>query len=99
MKICYAILFDAAFLEGRAFELFASVDAHLWLGVVGFCGETINCRTFILCVCDRIQNLQNCLTTQRQKPKRGGGLRQIYGYRKVPFHVNFLDDNISQCLL
>jgi hypothetical protein len=40
-------------------------------------------------VSDQIQNLQNCYTNPKQKPRRGEGLKQIYTCRKVPLQVNF----------
>jgi hypothetical protein len=36
-----------------------------------------------------IQNLLNSLTTPRQKPRKGGGHKQINSCRKVPFQVTF----------
>jgi hypothetical protein len=38
---------------------------------------------------DQNQNLQNCFTTPEQKPRMGGGLRQMNTCRKVPLQVNF----------
>ncbi len=45
---------------------------------------TISC-SILHSVCDQIQNLQNCLTTPRQKPRRGGGRRQINSMPQSPF--------------
>ncbi len=53
--------------------------------------ESIYCIVGVLhYVSDQIQNLQNCSTTPRQKPRRGGGLKQINSCCKVPFQVTFL---------
>jgi hypothetical protein len=43
----------------------------------------------IHCVFDQIRNLQNCFTTPKQKPRRGGGLRQLNTCRQVPLQVYF----------
>jgi hypothetical protein len=39
--------------------------------------------------CDQIQNLQNCLSTPRKKPRKGEGLKQINSCRKVLLQVTF----------
>jgi hypothetical protein len=39
--------------------------------------------------CVQNSNLQHCFTTPNRKPRRGGGLGQIYTCRQVPFHDNF----------
>ncbi len=51
--------------------------------------ETIFCRSLTLCS-DQIENLQNCFTTPKQKPRRGGGHRQVNTCRKVSLQVIFL---------
>ncbi len=43
----------------------------------------------IHCVFDQTPNLQNCFTTPKQKPRRGGGLRQINSCRQGLLQVNF----------
>ncbi len=42
-------------------------------------------------VSDQLQNPQNCqITPNKNQPRRGGGLRQINTWRKVPLQVNFI---------
>ncbi len=45
------------------------------------------------------QNYLKLLDHPNQKPRRGGGLKQISTCRKVPLQLNFLDDDISHCFL
>ncbi len=59
-----------------------------------FCWR-LNSAGVLNSVSDQIENLQNCQTTPKQKPRRrGGGLRHINTSRKVPF----LDGDILHCL-
>jgi hypothetical protein len=59
-------------------------------GGLGLCGEHIQELYSIHCVFDQIPNLQNCFTTPKQKPRRGGGLRWINTCRQRPFTGQFL---------
>ncbi len=60
--------------------------------------KTIFCRSFTLCIWPDSEPTK-LLDHPRQKPRRGGGLRQINTYREVPLHVNFLDEVILLCCL
>jgi hypothetical protein len=42
----------------------------------------------------RFRTYTKFLADPKQRPRSGGGLRQINTCRKVPLQVNFLDDNI-----
>jgi hypothetical protein len=46
---------------------------------------------------DQIQNLRNCYNTPNEKPRRRGVRRQINTFRRVPFQVNFLENDIWHC--
>jgi hypothetical protein len=69
----------------------------VWLGRVGGCWvllqETIFCRSLTLCIWPDSE-LEKLLDHPKQKPRRGGCLRQINTCRKVTFQVTFLDDDI-----
>ncbi len=63
---------------------------YIWLGGGG--------GGLMSCVGDHILQEFNP-NKPKQKPRRGGGLRQINTCRKVPIQVNFLDDDILHCFL
>ncbi len=55
--------------------------------------ETKFCRSLTLCIWPDSEATK-LLDHPKQKPRRGGGLRQINICRKVPLQVNVLDDDI-----
>ncbi len=68
----------------------------VWLGGGGACWvllENIFWRSSTLCIWLDSEPTK-LLDHHKQKPRRGGGLKQINTCRKVPLHVNFLDDDI-----
>ncbi len=68
-----------------------SIDRQcVWLGG-GRGGVTIFCRRLTLRIWPVLQP-EKRLDHPKQKPRSGGGLRQINTCRKVPLQVNFLDE-------
>jgi hypothetical protein len=63
---------------------------YWWEGVRGFwvVFETIFCRSLTLCIWPDSEPTK-LPYHPKQKPRRGGGLRQINTSRKVPLQVNF----------
>jgi hypothetical protein len=70
------------------------------VGVWGFCWRPYLAGV-LHSVSDQIQKLEpsKLLDHPKQKPRKGGGLRQINTRRKIHLQVNFLDDDILHCLL
>ncbi len=61
--------------------------------------EAIFARAFTLRICDPIQNLHNCLTTSKHKPRKGSGPQTDKQLPQSPFSGYFLDEGILHRLL
>ncbi len=66
------------------FNTLPPVTTRMWVVL-----ETIGHCRLLYFVWVRIQCLQNCLTTPRQKFRRGGGLRKIKSCHKFLFQITF----------
>ncbi len=55
--------------------------------------ETIFCGRLTLCILPNPEPTK-LVGQPKQKPRRGGGFRQINTCLKFPLHINFLDDDI-----
>jgi hypothetical protein len=88
--------FSHTFSRSTVYTLIQTVCG--WEGVEGF--ESC-CRPYsagvVHSVSDKIQNLQNCSTTPRQKSRRGGGIRLFFNDEHFAVHcisLIFLRDGL-----
>ncbi len=85
-KVQSTVYADSVCIAGRGWGVLSCVGDHML-------------HEFNILYLIRFRTYNIALPTPKQKPRRGGSLRQINTCRKVPLKVNFLDTENWHCFL